>query len=316
MKLLGKIFLVGLALFLFGCFRKKNAAPSLAGWLEQHFPGRFQIVNTYTSDPIRHLSFQVKRSVVAERSQPLVQAVFHWDKRQPDVWMSVSAVDSAFAKAAAELPDAQAFQSALKTAGFERVSVGIHRGTAQVLIFEEPTPEHRRHSLKLVKNALAHWSAGAGYDLHLTYVEPAEYGVHFQEIVPLDYWETPGSLQLGRIIFWQSCRQPYQFDPAKMERDWQFNTDSKRFEQHIEQARNLTKEWAAEHLKQPYTLLATAEFGQDERHTTQVEFKFPYTTEPLKEGSEGASEEHISGYLVTRYDVDNRTFSPVKNSKG
>lgn len=312
MRLFFKILIAGLALFLLGCFRKKNAAPSLAGWLEEHFPGRFQVLGTHIQDPIRNFSFKVKKSVVAERSQPLVQAAFRWDKREPGLGLSAAAVDSAFVQAATELADAQAFHLALKTAGFERISVGIHRGVAQVLIFEEPTPEHRRRSLFWIKNALANWPASAGYDLHLAYMEPSEHGLHFQEIAPLDYWETPSGHHRERVVFWQSCSQPYEFDPARLEREWQFSHYSKRFGQYSEQARSRAQDWAAEHLKQPCTLLETAEFEQDKQRTTLVKFKFPYTTKSLKDKD---LKVEISGYLVLAYDVDKHVFSPVKTSK-
>jgi hypothetical protein len=312
MRLFVKILIAGLALFLFGCFRKKNAAPSLVGWLEEHFPGRFQVLSTHIQDPIRNFSFQVKNSVVAERSRPLVQAAFRWDKREPGLGMSVGAVDSAFAQAAIELADAQALYSALKNAGFERVSAGIYRGTAQVLIFEEPTPERRRLSLFWVKNALSQWPASANYDLHLAYMEPSEHGLHFQEIAPLDYWETPSGQHRERIVFWQPCSQPYEFDPARLEREWRFSLYSKRFGQCSQQARSRAQDWAAEHLQQPFALLEIAEFEQGEQRTTQVKFKFPYTTKPLKDND---LEPEISGYLTLDYDVDHHVFSPVKNSK-
>lgn len=317
MRLIAKIFVaLGLLLlFLSNCMRKKTPAASLSGWLEEHFPGRFQIVSTHISDPVRHLSFQVKRSVVAERNRPLVQAVFSWDKREPGLGMSTGAVDSAFIRAARELEDAQALYSALKNVGFERVSAGIHQGVAQVVIFEEPTPEHRRNSLAELNAAFEQWPSHGAYDLCAAYMEPAEYGVHFQDIAPLDYWEQPGSFHLRRVLFsLNHRRQPSRFDAGELEGEWQLNTYSDDFGKSSGQARNRAEEWGAKHLVSACRLLPTSEILQDERHSARIIFRFPYSLQPA--GVDSAStEENIDGYLSVRYDADLRSFSSIKNSK-
>lgn len=68
MGLLFKIAALALILLIFAyCFRKKNSNPNLKSWLEEQYRGRFVVLDTQMSDPIKNLSFKVKNSVVAEK---------------------------------------------------------------------------------------------------------------------------------------------------------------------------------------------------------------------------------------------------------
>lgn len=66
------LVLIAVSVLILRCTRRETATDTLEYWLEKHFPGRFGLLDTQTEDPIRNLSFQVKRSVVADKSDPLV----------------------------------------------------------------------------------------------------------------------------------------------------------------------------------------------------------------------------------------------------
>lgn len=304
-----------LLLFFASCFRKKNAAPNLSDWLETNYPGRFQILSTQTDDAIRNLSFKVKKSLVAEKADTMVQALLKWDARQADLGLTKADVDGAFAGAARELADANSLFRAVKAAGFENAATSVFNWTATILIFAEPTPAHRGQSLALAEKAFAQWQRETSYDLAVIYVEPDDFGKHFQDIVPVSFWAQHSSEYQPRFLFQLTCPNSRQFVAADLEGEWNFNIDSNRYNEYSGQVRSAVEAWAPKHVKQPFTMLSITEIEQTGHDPAVITFRFPFVKKATGEVSAGSLDEEPDGYIVADYDVDNGKMGDMKISE-
>lgn len=317
MKSILRIAIAGFLLLFTGCSGKRVAKPNLDDWLENHFPGRFQVLSTRSDDPIRSLSFQVKRSVVAEKSDSMVQALLWWDPRKPDLDISAEMVDSAFEGAATRLQDAKALYEALKSNGFENFATSIRRQAA-IFFFVEPTPEQRREILQRSERAIADWPATSNYDKELVFMEPEEYGKHFQDIVPLTYWEESSVEHPKNVVFSLECRHDRQFIAADLEWDWKFNTRSRRYDEYSKQAGDAAAAWAEQNLKPPYTMLRyrTVESAGPMRVPKQdlalLVFSFPFVNQTIETPDQDDWDETVSGYVVVDYNVDAHSIETIK----
>lgn len=311
MKNFLKVLLLGLLVFPFyHCKRKKT--PDLQAWLEHRYQGRFQVISTTTDDAIRNLSFKVKKSVVAEVANPMIQAVFRWDLRAVDLGLTTAEVDGAFANAATEWQDATALYEALKKHGFENMAVSIRKGAATVLVFAEPRPEARHEQLLMLEKALTDWPAASSYDKTLAFIEASELGKEFQEIVPLSYWQPSNIHYRKHLVFSAFCRYDRPFSAKELEQEWTFNTEGDRFLAFLEKAEQAITTWATEHYKKPYHLLNVTESDLGGQGSTSLKFKFPFTDRPTDNPD---AEVAPDGYFVVDFDIDKQAAGAIKISK-
>ncbi len=242
-----RLVLAGLFFILaFGCFRKKKDTPNLADWLEKHFPGRYEIVDTWTDDAIRNLSFKVKESVIADRSDSLLQVLVKYDKRDADLGLSPGEIESRFESAKLELSDARSLFAAFQAIGFQKISVGIRHNIAVVLIFEEPSPEHRKQVLPILQKAISSWTAAKKYGLKVAFMEPEFFQTEFMEIIPLKHWVRRDRWQSQKMVVSLNLDAGYVFDLKKMGKAWQFNIESDKLLEMLERARPIAQRWAEE----------------------------------------------------------------------
>ena len=262
MSLLVKLTLIALACFwLFvSCQKKKTSNPGLEQWLEDHFPGRFQIVATENDDAIRNLSFKVKRSIIAEKSAPEVQAQFKYDLRQPGLGLDPAEVEEAFVSARQYWNDASALSKAWQNAGNFPASVGARNGRISLVFYVEPSAAARHDCLDPLKKALQNWKpASSGYDLFVWLSEPGTPGA---AILPLkDQLETIGA---GRkdLVFSLLVQLDEPFQISKLEKEWIFNPDSERFSRYLEQSRQAAAEWLQAHPGKPCQWSDLSEYEQ------------------------------------------------------
>lgn len=301
------VFLFGLLIF--GCNRRKKAPTGLADWLEMHFPNRFQILESRTVDPIRNLSFKVKKSIVAEKTDTLLQIEVKWDARAPDLGLSPGEIDSLFAQAKPELDDARSLFDALKTAGISKVSASILNGYATVLIFEEPTPAHRERFLNDIKTVFLKWPLHKNYGIWLVFMEPSAFQTEFGDIVPLGHWVRPDGWQRQKGIISLQFQQHYAFDLEAMGKAWTFNTESDRLGAWVDQARPIAERWATEQLKKPIALKSLSEYESLDKKMG-VKIKFAFSDQP-KLGEDAP----ISGYVAGDFLLDKGIFEKLRMEK-
>lgn len=303
------LILLAVSVFLFHCVRKKKEPDTLEGWLERHFPYRMKIVDTYTENPIRNLSFSKKKSVVADRSDSLLQILIRWDKREPAIGITKEEVNQLFAKAKTELEDARSLHALLKSSGMEKISTCIHLGDARILLYEQPAPEHRKSILENIKPVLAKWPPAKRYGLWIEYMEPESYRAEFEDIVPLALWLRADNWLLRNMILSIALAEGYEFDPDKLQKQWQFNTESNRLIKWLEQARPLAQEWAKSHIRKPLVFASEAEYQALEK-ALGAEFRFPFY-----EGAKPPDSSNYSGYILGDYFLDGERFENLRQSK-
>lgn len=78
---------------------KKKAPDGLDGWLDLYFPDQFKVIYTLTENPIKQLSFSVKNSVLASKSDSLLQIKIRWDKRVVGLGINKVEIDNSLIKA-------------------------------------------------------------------------------------------------------------------------------------------------------------------------------------------------------------------------
>jgi len=171
-SLLLKIFLLfAVSAYLVGCRTKKKGVENLQDWLDIHYPKSFSVIETRTDDPIKQLSFKVKNSIVASEEDTLIQFRVHWDKRQKDLGVLKSEVDSSLVKAKKELLDTRSLLQILKTNGLTNFSCGIYQGDIRILLFEEPLKKIREERLKQLVGELSDLTLALNYGLGIDFVE-------------------------------------------------------------------------------------------------------------------------------------------------
>lgn len=292
--------------FLYSCFGKKKKAEGLEAWLGTHFKDQLYIVSTQTADPIRHLSFKVKNTIVAHKDDSLLQIFIRWDKRQDDLGISLEEVKTDLVKAKTELADARSLLQLLKETGLTSFSCSIRNGYIRILIFEEPTPEYRLNGLEKIIPALQNWPQAKEYGLAIDFMEAKTFTTEFGDIVPLEHWERADRWQLRNSLVFQRSEVAYPLNVKTINQEWQFNTESDRLLEWIEQARILSDTWAKEHLKKTYKLLPQAQYSAlDKQLGVEIQIPFNYST-----NSEDSSS--IDGYITGNYLFDAGKLGPLK----
>ncbi len=122
------ILLALVALIFQRCTRKKKPADNIEAWLEQHFPYRFNVLDTRTVDPIKNFSFQVKKSILADKTDSLLQIEVKYDKRDPGLGLNPADIEPQLARSRANLADGRSLFEALRSAGLSKVSASICKG--------------------------------------------------------------------------------------------------------------------------------------------------------------------------------------------
>jgi hypothetical protein len=183
------IAVLGLIFMVFRCTRKSKGMDGLEAWLENAFPGRFVILQTNMADPIKNLSFKVKNSIIAERSDSLVQIQLKWDKREKDLGLVSSEIAQLAERAQQQIREVKDFGNHLKKAGLTTFAYCTQHSDLVVLYFVEPTPQNRLNSLKTLEKAIKQWPEGANYSLSLFLIEPQRRDeVRLDGIFGMDHW--------------------------------------------------------------------------------------------------------------------------------
>ena len=307
MGFLFKIAALGLLLLLVSaCFRKKAGAGNLQEWLELHYPGRFRVLSTESDDAIRQMTFQTKKSIVAETADPLVQAQIKWDKRQAEFGLSTASIEAAFAEAQRARSDAAEWNRALRELGLKHYALGLRDRNASVLLFDRNTPDLSRESLELLEKGLDRLPAAGSYEQEILLMDTTAGPVEDGAILPLSYF-LEGNGQYRKQVLYSLVIPPGRsIAQALLPENWQFNTRSDRFMAAYRQAYAAMESWAQEHVREPYRLLDLSESGEIGRQPLRYRFEFAFVS---PEREEEAADEALEpdGYFLVDYDLEGNT---------
>ncbi|MCB0707481.1 MAG: hypothetical protein KDC34_19335 [Saprospiraceae bacterium] len=316
MELIIKVLVLSsLLLFFASCIRKKAEINNLQDWLEKHFPGRFQVLSTESDEAIRKMSFQVKKSVVAETASPLVQVQLKWDKRQPDFNLSPELVEAYFSKAQIAQTDAAALNQILKTHGFVNYSVGLKTGTATVLLFENSQPETRQEYLAQLEKVFANWPQLENYDKEILLMESGSESAIQDEILPLSYFLQNNGQYRNQVEFSVYSAYDQVFTEKEYSGKWQFNTQSQRFSAAYSQAYAAMEIWAKEHVRKPYSMLEFSEYEEISQEPLAYRFKFAFTYENPDAAAALDVLAEPNGYFIVDFDIDRQTVLKINISQ-
>lgn len=278
MKHLIKLFLAGLVLVLLAYCRPKKTTPGdLQSWLDKYYPGRFQVLWTTSRNVIRNFSFKAKRSVVAEKDQPLVQALIDWDRRDAEFGLSQETVDDAFVRAREVWAEVTSFTATMKAHQSEGWAAGIRDGTVTVLVFEESTRSNRDKWLSALEQVFAAWPAAGSYGKDLFFAEPGEAANFPEQMVPLQYWLDLNGGYRKQVIMQLHCAYDQAFLATNLAQAWQFNIESVRFAAYSDQARQAAQNWLEQQPGQLTATFESAELGQPDGPPLLLQFFFPVT---------------------------------------
>lgn len=295
-----------LACIIFGCSRKKKSPENLSQWLEVNFPGRYEVVETQIANPLRNLSFKVKKSVVADKTDSLLQVQIGWDKRQPDLDLAGLQIDSLFAEAKTELDKSRELLQWVKTGTPKPISVSVRYGVAYIFVFEEPTPENRRLVLSQLQKVISKWfdkNEQRGLEVH--FMEPETYQTEFGNIVPLKMWIRPDIWIRRKTIVSLVVDDTTGFSLEKAEKQWQLSIDSDRALSWVNKAYPQAQNWALKHIKEAHTLSQEGEFYPLKKQLG-LNISFPVVYPNTNE------EEDTTHYVTGAFFMDGERFEQVK----
>lgn len=305
--LLKIMLLLVVSAYLLGCRTKKKGIESLQDWLDIHYPKSFSVIETRTDDPIKQLSFKVKNSIVASEEDTLIQFRVHWDKRQKDLGVLKSEVDSSVVKAKKELLDTRSLLQILKANGLTNFSCGIYQGDIRILLFEDPLKKIREEHLKQLIGKLSDLPLALNYGLGIDFMEAKAYGAEFGEIIPLAHWFRSGTWQRQNSILQLLLPPEYVTDYDSLNTLWQFNTESDRLISWMDKSRPIAEKWAKTQIKNPFILSQESTEYEALDKGLGVRIRFPITYSTTSDAEHIAKE-----YVVGDYLFDEDRFSTLR----
>ncbi|MBL7827228.1 MAG: hypothetical protein JNJ57_11390, partial [Saprospiraceae bacterium] len=243
---------------------------------------------------------KVKKSIIAEKSDPLVQIQLKWDARDADLGLNPASIEEMIRQARAELSVSQSLLAALKTAGFPKCAAGMNGSHAVAFIYEMPLKAERTKVMEQIPVLLAAWKEHAEYDLDVCMMEPDKYQQDFQEIASVAYWTSADIRHTKYTIMSMTVPSGAKPNAKYSDKDWQFNTNSDLTLRWSEQARSAAEAWAKDHLKKTVTLLSISEHeALENRHGVLLRFPFSY-----QKNVDDSTES--DGVIVGEYDLDGK----------
>ena len=312
------LFFILLMFSIFGCFRKKSAPKNVEAWLEEAFPGQFQVVvsNLKMLDIMARYRGE-KRAVIADKADPEVQFLLDWIKGTPTLGLDTAQVQRLHERAKVDVAQARALFKLLENKGLEKFSVGVIENAAYIQVFWAPTPVAREQILTLLKNALDAQGEPVQTSIFVELMEPEAYHTTFQNIIPYGHWKTGAAWQREEQIMSIDFEWSKTLNPKKLLQGWALNPDSKRCGQYLDLAFREANAWAAQNLPKPFFMALSAPHTVEipEKNGLSIRFGFPYFDQPLPTEEEAASVPKPKGYVCGVYDSEKQVFSGLRKAK-
>lgn len=315
-------------LSIFSCFRKKTPPKNIEAWLDQHFPGQFEVLvpNLKMLDVMAQFKGE-KQAVVSVKADPEVEFLLDWEKGSESLGLSTESVNQALNSAKADVEQARELFKLLENKGLGKYSVSLLHWSICVQIFAEPTPAVREHAFATIRTVLETWVKHPGYHLSIEFMEPDAYQVKFQNIIPRGYFQVERAWQKDQMILSLSFRWD---DVRVMDQNawaWEINSASKRGIQVHSDAFLKAQDWAEENL-QPKVFMDSSQLveieflkGNEEKKSQSrsnmepsIRYAFPYfDKKPDSEDPANAIEP--TGHITVVYCFDQKVFLNPRRQK-
>ena len=302
---------------IFSCFRQKTPPTTLGPWLEEAFPGKFEVLdsNLKMLDVMAQFKGE-KQALVADKSDQTVQFLLDWSKNTPNLGLDKAAILAKHSQAQQEVEQSRALFNALKAKGLARFSAAALQQAAYVLVFAEPKPELRSHVLGLVLDFLDEQADPAQTSIFIEFMEPGVYQAYFQDIIPRGDWLVEaGHLRENKII---SLDFEYKkgLKLATMQPRWALNPESTRALEFHKLAFEQARIWAEQHVRKPYFMSDDGPLGFEavDDEAPGIRYGFPYFRKKPAAGTDEDSLEP-AGYVVGVYHFDQQAFVGIREQK-
>ncbi len=310
-----KILLFILLMFsIFSCFRKKTPPKNIESWLELHFPGQFEILdsNLKMLDVMAQFKGE-KLALVAEKSDSEVQFLLDWQKGADSLGLSPEQVKQKLEVAKTYVVAARELFKLLKDKGLEKFSVGVIDQAAYIQVFLEPTPVARKQTLEIVKAVLDARPEQPQTSIFLELMEASSYQSEFKDIIPRGHWKTGMAWQEENKIMGLDFEWGRALKLSELMRHWEINSVAKRSSQYDALARQQANEWAEKNLPKPFFMPSNRPYTTEvlEMDEPAIAFGFPFYDQKLPEEPSHTDPEP-KGYVVGTYLFDQKVFTKLR----
>jgi hypothetical protein len=296
-----------LAFQLFGC-RKKSTPAGAAAWLEAHFPGRFEVVETNHDLSLKNVVLKKYKTIVREKADPEVQFAFFWSKNEEGLGPSVPEIEKPAENSRTEIRLARELAALLKQVGFDKIAVGVREQDVIFTLFAEPAPDERQRSLQRFLTTLDTWQQKANFSYWLDFMEENTHGEAFGASIPEGHWHRQDSWHRENNIFSLKFAASQMADYPLLAKQWLVNTDSKRLFNYARAAYSQALTWAEKHRSKPFYLEPEnmLEYQPDKNDGMAIRLGFPFFDKKPEEG--GQQKGPVSGI----FRVDDKSFRQIE----
>lgn len=311
-KVIGTFAIFCLLMFsLFGCFRKKNAKVTLGSWLETHFPGQFEVVQSNLNLNVMDLYYGRKLALIADKADPEVQWMVNWQKDATDLGLNVAEVQAASDSARSDVAQARALFGLLKNAGLERFSVGVIGPAAYVLVFGQPDAATRQHILATLLPVLDARKNPAQTSIWVELLEEQAYGQQFNDIIPRGHWQTARGWNEDQKIMSIDFEWKKGLSAETLIPHWKINSASLRSGGYMDDAYRQALVWAEKKLPKPFYLESEHLVYVEQAEGLAIRYSFPCFDAKPPEGDSTAQIEP-KFYVSGLYRTEQKVLSEIK----
>lgn len=314
-----------LAFLLSDCFQQKPAPDTIESWLEQTFPGQFQVENAYLEMPAYSIpTDSMWQALLTDKSNPEIQFRLFWKEGIPDFGLRPEQVQETHEYAEECVGKSHELYKLLNSYHLDSFSVCIiDYRMIYIQVFAAPAPANRERIYAAIKNAFIAKGEGPDTQITIEIMEPSAYRTKYQELIPSGHWllypDWQKENEIMSICFhWKNATTTLPYYGS-----WKANPVSKHSVQYRENARRLAQGWAAKHIPTPifldsgYSLefefskhLYEARLQIQPLDTPAIRFAFPYYKQkPETVGSKP------KGYVTGIYYPDDGRFLKIQTEK-
>ncbi len=312
-------------LFFSACFQQKPAPDTVESWLEQTFPGQFQVENAYLEMPAYSIpTDSMWQALLTDKSNPEVQFRLFWKEGIRDFGLRPEQVRETHEYAKECVAKSPELYKLLNSYQLDSFSVCIiDSRMIYIQVFSESAPANRERIYAAVKNAFIAKGEDPNTQITIEIMEPLAYRTKYQELIPSGHWllypDWQKENEIMSICFhWRNATTALPYYGS-----WKANPAGKRNVQYRENARRLAQAWAANHIPKPFFIDTgnpiEFEFSKHlEEATLQIEpmdspairYAFPYF-----DRSPQTEETKPKGYVTGIYYPDNGRMIKIQTEK-
>lgn len=304
--------LLGAAFIGSGCQPSKKQM-DLQEWLDQEFPGEWKEEFGLRDLHPKHWGTKKTTSYLTSRKDSLVQMQVVWYKAEPGLGIDRTTFEASAKSSHDDVAHGKEMLQRALDAGCERFSIAMIDSALYLLFFTEGNKEQRAASMKAAQAMLATPISFPVTQIWIEFVEPEARGVHFNEIVPFNYW----TIQRGYHDQHQWLRIPLTpeelNDIDALSGRWELNAVAKRVSALRDKAYEKASEWADKNLESNLKLRGTELTSFDANPDSVVSAGFEFaivSNDKSEEEQELELDDH--GYIAVIYHLDQDAFTEIK----